>query len=185
VSLWRQVHRGLRALFNRKAADREIADEIAHYLRESAASFQDRSFCRFRIRCCERGDDYHASRSKEGLHERKIEASQIAFRGDLRIGVHGATSGPLKGERTPGRQCLPSAWCGTVSERPHISLAATEARQRVGTLWPRIKDLETVSRQRVRKCARLTTKPIVCSQCPDFRLGSANWADKRPRGRAG
>src|SRR5438128_11313925 len=38
MSLFRQVKRGLRALFNRKAADREIADEIAHYLRESAAS---------------------------------------------------------------------------------------------------------------------------------------------------
>jgi hypothetical protein len=39
MSLFRQVKRGLRALCNRKAADREIADEIAHYLRESAASF--------------------------------------------------------------------------------------------------------------------------------------------------
>ncbi len=39
MSLWRQAHRGLRALFNRKAADREIDDEIAHFLRESAAEF--------------------------------------------------------------------------------------------------------------------------------------------------
>jgi predicted permease len=39
MSLWRQVHRGLRTLFNRKAADREIADEIAHYLKESTAVF--------------------------------------------------------------------------------------------------------------------------------------------------
>ena len=39
MSLWRQVHRGLRALFNRKAADREIDDEIAHFLRESTAEF--------------------------------------------------------------------------------------------------------------------------------------------------
>jgi predicted permease len=39
VSLWRQVHRGLRALFNRKAADREVDDEIAHFLRESTADF--------------------------------------------------------------------------------------------------------------------------------------------------
>ena len=39
MSLFRHVKRGLRALFNRKAADREIADEIAHYLRESEASF--------------------------------------------------------------------------------------------------------------------------------------------------
>lgn len=39
MSLWRQVHRGLRALFNRKAADREVDDEIAHFLRESTADF--------------------------------------------------------------------------------------------------------------------------------------------------
>jgi hypothetical protein len=39
MSLWRQVNRGLRALFNRKAADREIADEVAHYLKESTAAF--------------------------------------------------------------------------------------------------------------------------------------------------
>ncbi len=39
MSLWRQVNRGLRALFNRRAADREIADEIAHYLKESTAAF--------------------------------------------------------------------------------------------------------------------------------------------------
>ena len=36
MSLWRQVNRGLRALFNRKAADREIADEVAHYLKNPA-----------------------------------------------------------------------------------------------------------------------------------------------------
>ena len=39
MSLFRQVKRGLRALFNRQAADRDIADEIAHYLGESTASF--------------------------------------------------------------------------------------------------------------------------------------------------
>jgi hypothetical protein len=42
MSLFRQVKRGLRGLFHRKAADREIAEEIAHYLRESAESFTAR-----------------------------------------------------------------------------------------------------------------------------------------------
>src|SRR5262245_51165777 len=42
MSLFRQVGRGLRALFNRKAADRELAEEIDHYLRESAARFRAR-----------------------------------------------------------------------------------------------------------------------------------------------
>src|SRR5712691_11079621 len=46
MSLWRQVSRGLRALFNRKAADQEIADEIAHFLDESAATFAARGLAR-------------------------------------------------------------------------------------------------------------------------------------------
>jgi putative ABC transport system permease protein len=39
VSLWRQFTRGLRVLGNRKAADREIADEVSHYLEEATAAF--------------------------------------------------------------------------------------------------------------------------------------------------
>ena len=46
MSLWRQVSRGLRALFKRKAADQEIADEIAHFLDESAATFAARGLAR-------------------------------------------------------------------------------------------------------------------------------------------
>jgi len=42
VSIWRQLTRGLRALTDRKRADREIADEVGHYLDESTASFVDK-----------------------------------------------------------------------------------------------------------------------------------------------
>ena len=39
MSLWRQLTRGLRALVNRKgAADRDIADEVEHYLDQSTAA---------------------------------------------------------------------------------------------------------------------------------------------------
>jgi predicted permease len=38
MSLWRQFTRGLRVLGNRKAADREIADEVGHYLEEATAA---------------------------------------------------------------------------------------------------------------------------------------------------
>ena len=37
MSLWRRFTRGLRALLNRGAADREIADEVNHYLDETTA----------------------------------------------------------------------------------------------------------------------------------------------------
>jgi putative ABC transport system permease protein len=40
MSLRRQLSRGLRALVNRSAADRDIADEVEHYLDEAAASFE-------------------------------------------------------------------------------------------------------------------------------------------------
>src|SRR5580658_4525240 len=39
MSLWRQFTRGLRVLANRKAADRETADEVSHYLEEAAEAF--------------------------------------------------------------------------------------------------------------------------------------------------
>jgi putative ABC transport system permease protein len=38
VSLWRQLIRGMRVLGNRQAADQEIADEVSHYLEESASA---------------------------------------------------------------------------------------------------------------------------------------------------
>src|SRR5215471_6656324 len=42
MSFWRQLTRGLRVLRNRKAADQEIAHEVAHYLEEATAAFSAR-----------------------------------------------------------------------------------------------------------------------------------------------
>jgi predicted permease len=44
VSLWRQFTRGVRVLGNRKAADREIDDEVSHYLEEATADFVAKGF---------------------------------------------------------------------------------------------------------------------------------------------
>jgi putative ABC transport system permease protein len=38
VSLWRQVTRGLRALTNRSAADRDVDDEVQHYVEQATAA---------------------------------------------------------------------------------------------------------------------------------------------------
>ncbi len=38
MSLWRQLTRGLRVLTRREAADRDLADEVRHYLEEAAAA---------------------------------------------------------------------------------------------------------------------------------------------------
>jgi putative ABC transport system permease protein len=40
MSLWRQLTRGLRGLVRRRAADRDIADEVDHYLEEAAAELE-------------------------------------------------------------------------------------------------------------------------------------------------
>src|SRR5262245_21993894 len=40
MSLWRRFHRGLRGLLNRTATDREIADEVEHYIEQATASFE-------------------------------------------------------------------------------------------------------------------------------------------------
>ena len=40
MSLWRQLTRGLRALTRRGAADRDVADEVAHYLEQIAADLE-------------------------------------------------------------------------------------------------------------------------------------------------
>jgi putative ABC transport system permease protein len=42
MSLWRQVVRGLRGLVNPRAADRDVADEVRHYLDEAAAAHMAR-----------------------------------------------------------------------------------------------------------------------------------------------
>jgi predicted permease len=44
MSIWRQFHRGLRALVNRRAADRDIADEVESYLDQATAAGVERGF---------------------------------------------------------------------------------------------------------------------------------------------
>jgi hypothetical protein len=38
MSLWRQLTRGVRAIRNRGAADRDVADEVQHYLEQATAA---------------------------------------------------------------------------------------------------------------------------------------------------
>jgi putative ABC transport system permease protein len=40
MAFWRQLTRGIRVLLNRTAADRDIADEVQHYLEEATASLE-------------------------------------------------------------------------------------------------------------------------------------------------
>ena len=42
MSLWRQITRGLRVLNNRTSADQDVADEVQHFLDQSAGAFEAR-----------------------------------------------------------------------------------------------------------------------------------------------
>jgi len=42
VSPWRQLSRGLRTLFHRRAVERELDDEVQHFLAEAAAAHAGR-----------------------------------------------------------------------------------------------------------------------------------------------
>ena len=42
MSLWRQLTRGVRVLVNRSAADRELDDELRHFLEEATAAHAER-----------------------------------------------------------------------------------------------------------------------------------------------
>ena len=42
MSLWRQIGRGVRALVRRKSADREIADEVEHFMEQATAAWMER-----------------------------------------------------------------------------------------------------------------------------------------------
>jgi predicted permease len=46
MSLWRHLSRGLHVLANRQAADKDIADEVGHYLDEAVAAFEARGLSR-------------------------------------------------------------------------------------------------------------------------------------------
>ena len=63
MALWRQLSRGFRGLFNRSAADRDIADEVEHYLEEAATAFRraDRVECQAATRAWQRDRRARAS----------------------------------------------------------------------------------------------------------------------------
>ena len=46
MSLWRKLTRGLRALTNREAADRDVADEVQDYLEQATAALEESGLSR-------------------------------------------------------------------------------------------------------------------------------------------
>ena len=84
MSLWRQVTRGLRVLGNRKAADREIADEVSHYLEEATAAFMARGLTRDEARRAARLELGGTTAVREQVRGYGWENIIDAFLADLR-----------------------------------------------------------------------------------------------------
>ena len=84
MSLWRQVTRGIRALANRRAADREIAEEVDHYLEESAAMFAARGLTPDQARRAARMEMGNETAVREQIREYGWENTLDTWFADLR-----------------------------------------------------------------------------------------------------
>ncbi len=84
MALWRRLRRGLRVLAQRESADREIADEVAHYYEEAAAELEARGLSPAEARLAARRQLGPAPLVREQLRAFGWESSLAALAADLR-----------------------------------------------------------------------------------------------------
>jgi predicted permease len=94
MSLWRQFTRGVRVLGNRTAADRDIADEVSHYLEEATASFVSRGLSPEEARRAALRDLGSAAAVREEVREYGWENLIGTFAADLRYAARRLRSNP-------------------------------------------------------------------------------------------
>jgi putative ABC transport system permease protein len=87
VSLWRQISRGLRVLFHRKAADREIADEVESYLEQATAAWMERGLAVEKARRAARLEMGSPTAVREQVREYGWENSIDTLFADLRYAM--------------------------------------------------------------------------------------------------
>jgi len=84
MSLWRQLSRGIRGLVNRPAAERDVSDEVAHYVDQAAAAHAANGMSPPDARRAALLEIGNATRVKEEVHGAGWEASVESFVTDLR-----------------------------------------------------------------------------------------------------
>jgi hypothetical protein len=94
MSLWRQIARGLRVLTNRSAADRELADEVKHYLDEACASYEARGLSAEAARREARLQVGSAIGLREEVRRHGWENIVSALADDLRYAFRGLSGAP-------------------------------------------------------------------------------------------
>jgi predicted permease len=95
MSLWRQVTRGMRALFKRDTTDRELADELDHYRDEAAAAHAARGLSPDDARRAARLETGNATTVREEVRGSGWEASVESFLTDLRYAVRMLRKSPV------------------------------------------------------------------------------------------
>ena len=94
MSLWRQFTRGLRVLADRKAADREIADEVSHYLEEATAAYVRKGLSPGEARRAARLDLGGITTVREQVRAYGWENALDAMAADFRYAVRRLGSAP-------------------------------------------------------------------------------------------
>jgi len=74
MSPFRQLARGLRVLFRRGAADREVSEEVQQYLEESTAAFLARGFSPEEARRAARMEMGSATAVREAAYAHRPDA---------------------------------------------------------------------------------------------------------------
>jgi putative ABC transport system permease protein len=95
VSLWRQLSRGLRGLVNRRAADRDLSDEVAHYVDQAAAAHAANGMSLPDARRAALLEIGNATRMKEDVRGAGWEASIESFVTDLRYAARMLRKSPV------------------------------------------------------------------------------------------
>lgn len=87
MSLWRQLSRGLQALLRRSAVDREIDEELEHYLEEATAAHRDRGLSPQEARGAARAEVGNPLGVREEIRGYGWENAVEALVADLRYAV--------------------------------------------------------------------------------------------------
>src|SRR2546423_1961906 len=94
MSLWRHVTRGLRSLTNRTAADRDVADEVQHYVDEATAALVARGLSPEEARRAAAVEFGHVPSIREQVRSYGWENAVWSLVGDVRYGVRRLRSAP-------------------------------------------------------------------------------------------
>ncbi len=94
MSLWRQITRGTRALANRSAADREVSDEVAHYIDQATADLIARGLSPEEARRAARLDVGSATAVREQVRSSGWENVLETFAADVRYAWRRLRSSP-------------------------------------------------------------------------------------------